>query len=119
MSDGHHGALLDDLVRRRGVVMLVGGSDTGKSTLARDLLASAIAAGKTAAYIDADIDQTTVGPPTCIGLRFVRDQGISLRSRMPIWSGSSEPSHPTASSCNRWWRPRLWSMPPATASTSS
>ncbi|MEK7251960.1 MAG: Clp1/GlmU family protein [Actinomycetota bacterium] len=75
MSDGHHGALLDDLVRRRGVVMLVGGSDTGKSTLARDLLASAIAAGKTAAYIDADIDQTTVGPPTCIGLRFVRDQG--------------------------------------------
>lgn len=75
MSDGHHGALLDDLARRRGVVMLVGGSDTGKSTLARDLLAAAIAAGKTAAYVDADIDQTTVGPPTCIGLRFVRDQG--------------------------------------------
>lgn len=74
MHDGHHGALLDDLVRRRGVVMLVGGPDTGKSTLARELLTAAVAAGKTAAYIDADIDQTTVGPPTCTGLKFVREQ---------------------------------------------
>jgi polynucleotide 5'-hydroxyl-kinase GRC3/NOL9 len=74
MSDGHHGALLDDLARRRGVVMLVGGPDTGKSTLARDLLAAVVAAGKTGAYVDADIDQSTVGPPTCVGLRYVRDQ---------------------------------------------
>jgi len=74
VPDNHHGALLEDLARRRGVVMLVGGPDTGKSTLARDLLAAAIAAGKTAAYVDADIDQTTVGPPTCTALKFVRDQ---------------------------------------------
>ena len=74
MHDGHHGALLEDLARRRGVVMLVGGPDTGKSTLAHDLLAAALAAGKTAAYVDADIDQTIVGPPTCTGLKFIRDQ---------------------------------------------
>ncbi len=74
MSDGHHGALLDDLARRRGVVMLVGGPDTGKSTLARQLLAAAVAAGKVAAYVDADVDQTTVGPPTCVGLKFVAEQ---------------------------------------------
>ncbi len=74
MSDGHHGALLDDLARRRGVVMLVGGPDTGKSTLARDLLAAVVAAGKTGAYVDADVDQTTVGPPTCVGLKMVREQ---------------------------------------------
>jgi polynucleotide 5'-hydroxyl-kinase GRC3/NOL9 len=74
VHDGHHGALLEDLARRRGVVMLVGGPDTGKSTLARDLLAAALAAGKTAAYVDADIDQTIVGPPTCTGLKFIRDQ---------------------------------------------
>jgi hypothetical protein len=74
MSDGHHGALLDDLARRRGVIMLVGGPDTGKSTLARDLLAAVVAAGKTGAYVDADIDQSTVGPPTCVGLKYVRDQ---------------------------------------------
>lgn len=71
MSDGHHGALLDDLVRRRGVVMLVGGPDTGKSTLARQVLAAAVAAGRTAAFVDADVDHTTVGPPTCVGLGFV------------------------------------------------
>ncbi|HEX5630611.1 MAG TPA: Clp1/GlmU family protein, partial [Acidimicrobiia bacterium] len=74
MSDGHHAALLDDLARRRGVVMLVGGPDTGKSTLARQLLTAAVAAGKTAAYVDADVDQTTVGPPTCVGLKFVSEE---------------------------------------------
>jgi polynucleotide 5'-kinase involved in rRNA processing len=74
MSDDLHGPLLDDLVRRRGVVMLVGAPDTGKSTLARRLLTAALAAGKTAAYVDADIDQTTTGPPACVGLKVIRDQ---------------------------------------------
>lgn len=54
--------------------MLVGGPDTGKSTFARHLLATALAAGKTAAYVDADIDQTTVGPPTCVGVKVIRHQ---------------------------------------------
>jgi polynucleotide 5'-hydroxyl-kinase GRC3/NOL9 len=74
MSEGHHAALLEDLARRRGVVMLVGGPDTGKSTLARQLLTAVVAAGKTAAYVDADVDQTIVGPPTCVGLKLVEDQ---------------------------------------------
>lgn len=75
MSDHLHAALLEDLARRRGVVMLVGAPDTGKSTFARHLLAAALAAGKTAAYVDADIDQTTVGPPGCVGVKLVREQG--------------------------------------------
>jgi len=74
VGDDVHAALVDDLIRRRGVIMLIGAPDTGKTTFARRLLAEAVAAGKTAAYIDADIDQSTTGPPACIGLHFVNSQ---------------------------------------------
>ena len=67
--------LIDDLVRRRGVVLLVGAPDTGKSTFARRLLGAAASAGVSAAYVDADVDQTSCGPPTCVGLHWVRRPG--------------------------------------------
>jgi len=69
-----HGSLIDDLVRRRGVIMLVGAPDTGKTTFARRLIATGLAAGKTMAFVDADTDQSTVGPPACAGLRIVESQ---------------------------------------------
>jgi polynucleotide 5'-hydroxyl-kinase GRC3/NOL9 len=66
--------LLDDLARRRGVVMLLGAPDTGKTTFARALIAAGLAVGKSVAYVDADTDQKTTGPPTCTGLKLVRSQ---------------------------------------------
>ena len=69
-----HAALLDDLIRRRGVVMLIGARDTGKTSFARKLTETALAAGRTIAYIDADPDQSTTGPPTCTGLKFIESQ---------------------------------------------
>lgn len=68
-----HAPLIEDLVRRRGVVLLLGAADTGKTTFARQLLAAAIAAGKRAAFVDADISESTVGPPTCVGLKWIND----------------------------------------------
>ncbi|MDH3539366.1 MAG: Clp1/GlmU family protein [Acidimicrobiia bacterium] len=68
-----HAPLIEDLVRRRGVVLLLGTADTGKTTFARQLLAAAIAAGKRAAFVDADISESTVGPPTCVGLKWIND----------------------------------------------
>jgi polynucleotide 5'-hydroxyl-kinase GRC3/NOL9 len=59
-------------VEQGGVIMLIGAPDTGKTTLARQLLAAGVAAGRTSAYIDADVGQTMVGPPACVGLRWVR-----------------------------------------------
>ena len=59
-------------MRRHGVVLLVGAPDTGKSTFARRLLSAAVAAGVSAGYVDADIDQPTCGPPACVGLHWVR-----------------------------------------------
>lgn len=71
--DDVHAPLIEDLTRRRGVVLLLGAADTGKTTFARQLLAAAITAGKTAAFVDADIAESTVGPPTCVGLKWIRD----------------------------------------------
>lgn len=65
-------ALVDETVRTKHTVMLVGGLDTGKSTLSRRLLEAAAAAGRRAAYVDADLGQKTVGPPATMALRFVR-----------------------------------------------
>ena len=55
-------------------MVLLGAPDTGKTSFAKWLLEAAVAAGRTAAYVDAEIDQTTTGPPTCAGLHWVRDQ---------------------------------------------
>jgi polynucleotide 5'-hydroxyl-kinase GRC3/NOL9 len=65
-------ALVDEAVRTKHTIMLVGGLDTGKSTLSRRLVAASLEAGRTAAYLDADLGQKTVGPPATMTLRFVR-----------------------------------------------
>jgi len=52
--------------------MMTGSTDTGKTTLSRQLLSAAVEARLVAAYVDADVGQTTVGPPTTVGLRWVR-----------------------------------------------
>lgn len=52
-----------------GVYMLVGGLDTGKTTLAMQAIRNAVNAGHTAVLVDADVGRTTVGPPACVGMR--------------------------------------------------
>lgn len=70
-----HLELARGLAAAGGVVMLVGAPDTGKTTLAHQIMAQGIRAGRTIAYVDADVGQSTVGPPTCVGLRWVHDEG--------------------------------------------
>lgn len=53
-------------------VMLIGGLDTGKTTLALSIARRALAGGRTVAYVDADIGNSTVGPPACAGLKVLR-----------------------------------------------
>lgn len=71
--DDIHAPLIEDLTRRRGVVMLLGGADSGKTTFARQLMAAALVTGKRVAFVDADIAESTVGPPTCVGLKLIDD----------------------------------------------
>jgi len=59
------------LLESPGVVFLLGALNTGKSTFAIDLLTKAKERGIASALVDADIEQSTVGPPTTVGLKLI------------------------------------------------
>lgn len=61
--------LIDGLLRTRGTVALVGGIDTGKTAFGLALAQAARNEGINVAYVDSDIGQSTVGPPSCVGLK--------------------------------------------------
>ncbi|HSL15604.1 MAG TPA: polynucleotide 5'-hydroxyl-kinase [Actinomycetota bacterium] len=69
-----HEALVAEATVHKRTVVLVGGLDSGKSTLAVALLESAVRAGRTAAYLDADVGQKTVGPPATVTVKVVRTE---------------------------------------------
>lgn len=73
---------LDRTLSNPGLVYLVGGLDTGKTTFALDLLQRASASGLPSAIVDADIVQSTVGPPTTIGLKVTT--GLSEVTRASV-----------------------------------
>ena len=77
-----HAALIERLVAQPGVVFLLGGIDTGKTTFGIDLLQRAALAGISSALVDADVGQSTVGPPTTVGLRFCDDIGAINRDTL-------------------------------------
>lgn len=54
------------------VVMLLGGMDTGKTTLARRIAAHALDLGRRVAFVDSDVANGTIGPPACAGLAIYR-----------------------------------------------
>lgn len=67
------------LARRQAVVMLVGGTDTGKSTFSIYLANMAIRAGIVACVIDGDIGQGDLAPPGAIGCAIVSGPAVDLR----------------------------------------
>ncbi|MFN2490235.1 MAG: Clp1/GlmU family protein [Actinomycetota bacterium] len=64
-----HEAAFERLSANPGVVFLLGGIDTGKTTFGIELVKRATHAGISSAIVDADIGQSTVGPPTTVGLK--------------------------------------------------
>lgn len=73
MADAQH----EELARSAatpGVTMLIGGLDTGKTTVAIDAIKHALSSGHTPVLVDADIGISTVGPPACVGIRIFRDE---------------------------------------------
>lgn len=61
--------VLDRMLDNPGVVMLVGDIDTGKTSLGIEAVKRATERGIPAAIVDADIVQSTVGPPTTVGMK--------------------------------------------------
>jgi polynucleotide 5'-kinase involved in rRNA processing len=64
--------IYDRLIESPGVVFLLGGIDTGKTSFANELVRRATAAGIQSAIVDSDIQTSTVGPPTTVGLKLCR-----------------------------------------------
>jgi polynucleotide 5'-hydroxyl-kinase GRC3/NOL9 len=65
----HPEDVLDRLLEQQGVVFLLGGIETGKTTFGIDLVRRATEAGIPAAIVDGDVAQSTVGPPSTVGLK--------------------------------------------------
>jgi polynucleotide 5'-hydroxyl-kinase GRC3/NOL9 len=59
------------IVEKGGMAVALGGMDSGKTTFCRMVAAVALRLGKSVAYLDTDVGQSTVGPPTTVGLRFL------------------------------------------------
>jgi len=49
--------------------MLIGGLDTGKTTIAMEAVRIALSEGRTPVLVDADVGNSTVGPPACVGMK--------------------------------------------------
>jgi polynucleotide 5'-hydroxyl-kinase GRC3/NOL9 len=63
--------VVERIATTSSVVMLVGGLDTGKTTLGRAIALAGLEAGRRVAYLDADVGQKAVGPPTAVTLRLM------------------------------------------------
>jgi polynucleotide 5'-hydroxyl-kinase GRC3/NOL9 len=87
-------ALLDILEKERGVAIIIGATDTGKTTLANFLTLNLCRRGLKVALVDADIGQSSLGPPTTIGLAvFKSDPGWEVVLSPPeiFFVGSTTP----------------------------
>ncbi len=56
------------------VAMLIGGLDTGKTTIALEAVRVALDEGRTPVLVDADVGNSTVGPPACVGMKVFRSK---------------------------------------------
>jgi polynucleotide 5'-hydroxyl-kinase GRC3/NOL9 len=50
------------------VILVMGETDTGKTSLITHLAATLVAGGRSVAVVDADLGQSDIGPPTTVGL---------------------------------------------------
>ncbi len=62
--------LANRIVKPQQIVLVIGATDAGKSTFCRFLVDSALAQGLKTAFVDADVGQSQIGPPTTIGMKF-------------------------------------------------
>jgi polynucleotide 5'-kinase involved in rRNA processing len=69
-----HADAIAKIAARPGRVFVVGGVDSGKTTFAQRLAVAGLDAGHTVAIVDADLAQSTIGPPGTVGLKVVRDR---------------------------------------------
>jgi polynucleotide 5'-hydroxyl-kinase GRC3/NOL9 len=80
---------IERLATKPGLVFLLGSIDTGKTSFGIELVKRAIGSGIPSAIVDADIGQSTVGPPTTVGLKLCAEPGPVSKSSVAVADGLS------------------------------
>ncbi len=70
-----HADSIATLAAEPGRIFVVGGVDSGKTTFCARLARGGLEAGHPVAIVDADLGQSSVGPPGTVGLKLVREPG--------------------------------------------
>jgi polynucleotide 5'-hydroxyl-kinase GRC3/NOL9 len=76
-AENNAGQLFNKDLIQKGICLILGASDTGKTTLAEALVRH-FAANQPIGIVDADIGQSHIGPPTTVGWTVVDNPHISL-----------------------------------------
>ena len=87
-------ALLNILEKERGIAIIIGVTDTGKTTLANFLTLNLCQRGLKVALVDADIGQSSLGPPATIGFAVFKsdpDWEVVLSPPKIFFVGSTTP----------------------------
>jgi len=74
------------------IVYVIGASDSGKSSLCK-FLCDALSKDYLTAFIDCDPGQSTIGPPTTVGLKFYGDENLSGREYLRFIGSVSPVGH--------------------------
>jgi polynucleotide 5'-hydroxyl-kinase GRC3/NOL9 len=86
--------LLDVLEEEKGIAILFGATDTGKSTFAKFLISHLCQRGLKVGLVDADIGQSFLGPPATIGFAVFKshpDWEVVLSTPEIFFVGSTTP----------------------------
>ena len=57
------------VVQPQQIVLVIGATDVGKSTFCRFLIERGVTSKLKVGFVDADVGQSQIGPPTTIGLK--------------------------------------------------
>jgi polynucleotide 5'-hydroxyl-kinase GRC3/NOL9 len=87
-------AVFDELLENGGGVVILGATDSGKSTMARYLIERFLAARKRACLVDTDVGQSALGPPGTICMkRFALEGDLKdYRFRRMFFVGDVNPA---------------------------
>ena len=75
----HWEKLASRIVKPQQVVLVIGSTDVGKTTFCRFLADSAIGQGLKTAFVDADVGQSQIGPPTTIGMKSLAPESSPIQ----------------------------------------
>ncbi len=75
----HWEKLASRIVKPQQVVLVIGATDVGKSTFCRFLADAAMRQGLKTAFVDTDVGQSRIGPPTTIGMKFLDPDSLPVQ----------------------------------------